>query len=105
MASTRSYADRISQAEVMISGLKNNQQQIEKRGISQTFVDKMAADMTDAIRINNEQETLKAQLKVKTTDLTAKLEELDKAYAEVKKIVKIDFPQAQWKEFGIGDKR
>ncbi|MDR0364119.1 MAG: hypothetical protein LBH92_03770 [Bacteroidales bacterium] len=101
----KSHAQKISQAEIMISGLKNNQQQIEKRGVSQEFIDKMAADIIAAVRLNNEQEALKAQLKVKTTELTAKMEILDKAYAEAKKIVKLDFPQAQWKEFGIGDKR
>lgn len=101
----KSYAEKISQAEVMVSGLKNNQQQLEKRGIDQAFIDKMAADATDAIRLNNEQEALKAQLKVKTAELNDKMSELAKANSEAKKIVKLDIPQAQWKEFGIEDKR
>ena len=73
---TQSYAERISQAEVMLSGLKNNRQQLEKRGIDQAFIDKMTADTADAVRLNNEQEALKAQLKVKTAELSDKMKEL-----------------------------
>lgn len=101
----QSYAEKISQAEVMLAGLKNNRQQLEKRGLDQAFIDKMSADIADAVRLNNEQEALKAQLKVKTAELSDKMKELSKVNAEARKIVKIDIPQTQWKEFGIEDKR
>lgn len=50
-------------------------------------------------------EKLKADLKTKTQDLDAKLGELKKLYSELKKSVKMDIEQSQWKEFGIEDKR
>ena len=51
------------------------------------------------------QEKLKADLKSKTAELEAKMKEIDVKMSEAKKIVKMDIPQSQWKEFGIVDKR
>ncbi|MTE24982.1 membrane-binding protein, partial [Microbacterium sp. ZXX196] len=55
--------------------------------------------------LNSEQEKLKADLKTKTQALDAKLNELQKLYAQLKKRIKIDIEQSQWKEFGIEDKK
>lgn len=53
----------------------------------------------------NEPEKLKAEAKAKTAQLDAKMAELDKAMAEARKVVKMEFPQERWIEFGITDKR
>ena len=101
----KTYAEQISQAEVMTAGLKNNAAQVARRGLDEAFVNKLEADRLAAAALNNEQEKLKADLKAKTAQLDATLAELDKGLAEARKIVKLDFPQGQWREFGIEDKR
>ena len=100
-----SYAEQISKAQVLISGLKANANQIARRGLDEAFVTRMDNTRTDATALNDEQERLKAALKMKTAELDAKLVELDLQAAEARKVVKMDFPQNQWKEFGIEDKR
>lgn len=100
-----SYAEQISKAQVLISGLKANADQIARRGLDEAFVTRMDTTRSDATALNDEQERLKAALKMKTAELDAKLVELDLQAAEARKIVKMDFPQNQWKEFGIEDKR
>ena len=100
-----SYADQISNAQVMGSGLNSNADQVNRRGIDEVFRTKLEADRQAAILLNNEQEKLKAEAKAKTAELDAKMAELDKAMAEAKKVVKMEFPQEQWIEFGITDKR
>ena len=100
-----SYAEQISKAQVLISGLKANADQIARRGLDEAFVTRMETSRNDATALNDEQERLKAALKMKTAELDAKLVELDLQAAEARKIVKMDFPQNQWKEFGIEDKR
>lgn len=100
-----SYAEQISKAQVLISGLKANANQIARRGLDEAFVTRMDTSRSDATALNDEQERLKAALKMKTAELDAKLVELDLQAAEARKIVKMDFPQYQWKEFGIEDKR
>jgi hypothetical protein len=97
----KTYAENIKDAEIMSAGLSNHAEQVSKRGLDETFITEMNADLRDAIMLNNEQEKLKADLKLKTEALAAKMAALNASVAEARKIVKIDFPKAQWKEFGI----
>jgi uncharacterized protein YceH (UPF0502 family) len=100
-----SYAEQISQAQVMLAGLERHADQVAQRGLTKIFVSQLSDNTTGAIALNNEQEKLKADLKAKTAQLEAKLAEINQAMAEARKIVKLDFPQSQWKEFGIDSKR
>ncbi|MGP2571377.1 hypothetical protein ACT4R9_00255 [Ornithobacterium rhinotracheale] len=101
----KSFAEEVSAAQVMHTALKANATQVEKRGIDTAFTEKLAKLRNEAIALNDQQEKLKADLKAKTDELNAKMTELRDLYREAKKIVKLDFAQAQWKEFGIEDKR
>lgn len=98
----KSFADQISNAQVMLSGLQGNTAIAERRGIDVALLSQL---ITSATSLNSVQEKLKADLKSKTAELNALLAELDKEMAVNKKIVKSDIPKEQWKEFGITDKR
>lgn len=100
----KSYPESISQARVMIDGLTTNAAALPA-GISEEFVANLKANRDNAVRLNSEQEKLKADLKSKTSELDAELAAMNKLYAEAKKRVKLDIPQEQWKEYGIADKR
>ncbi|MDR1595199.1 MAG: hypothetical protein LBS43_12075 [Prevotellaceae bacterium] len=100
----RSYAEQIANAQLMLSGLGNNIEQLSRRGITTEFVNRLSADVSESITLNNEQEKLKADLQAKTSQLQAKLTVVSKTLSEAKKIVKIDIPKEHWKEFGISDK-
>jgi hypothetical protein len=102
---TKSYAEQISGAQVMVAGLNGHASEVNRRGLDETFVNKMDADQKSATELNNQQEKLKADLKLKTAELEAKLAELGKSVSEAKKVVKLEFPKDQWKEFGMDDKR
>jgi hypothetical protein len=101
----KTYAEKIKDAEVMSSGLQNNAERLAKRGLDEAFTKNLSSDLQSAIALNNEQEKLKADLKQKTAELDAKLTALNAQVSEARKIVKIEFPKEQWKEFGIADKR
>lgn len=102
---TKSYAETISRAQVMATGLKNQSTEVAKRGIDTDFIQKLEEIRTNAITINAEQERLKAELKTKTNQLESTMKELSTMLSEAKKIVKITIPQVGWREFGIEDKR
>ena len=102
---TKSYPKEISDAQVMLSGVKANQSVLEKRGIDKTFTSDLDKVITACVALNNEQEELKARLKTKTEELNKQMAELKKKTAEARKIVKLDMPKTTWKEFGIADKR
>ena len=103
---SKTYAERINDAQVMYAGLLNNEAEAAKRGWS---VDKTRQELGGTreavITLNDEQERLKAELKTKTAEVNAKMAQLDALMTEARKIVKLGFPQTQWREFGISDKR
>jgi|SRR5665647_2086889 len=100
-----SYAEQLSSAQVMVAGLRGNAVQVNRRGLDEVFTNKLDANRLAAGTLNDQQEKLKADLKSKTAELDAKLAELEKGVTEAKKVVKMDFPQDQWRQFGIEDKR
>ena len=101
----KSFAESINNAQVMYAGMLNNEVEVAKRGWS---VDKTRQELGGtreaAIALNDEQERLKAELKTKTSELEAKLAQLNTLMSEATKVVKLGFPQTQWKEFGINAK-
>ena len=101
----KNYAEVISQAQVMATGLKTNQTEVAKRGIGADFVAELEKARTEAIALNDEQERLKAELKLKTEALNAKMDIIYTKLSEARKVVKLSIPQAQWLEFGISDKQ
>ena len=103
--SKMSFAETINSIQVMTTGMQNNATEASTRGWQDTKSTQLAALRTEAIKLNDEQEKLKADLKTKTAELDAKMAELNEQMKEAKKVVKLGFPQSQWKEFGVTDKR
>ena len=101
----KSYPKTISDAQVMLAGIKTNQDILTKRGIDKTFTSDLDNTINSCVKLNNEQEELKARLKTKTEELNKQMAELKKKTSEARKIVKLNMPQVTWKEFGIADKR
>ncbi|MCP5047065.1 MAG: hypothetical protein GY940_07820 [bacterium] len=102
---SRTYADRISDAEVMLAGLIAKLALVSTRGMNQEFIDNFKLVQGDAVKLNNQQEDLKSQLNAKTDELEAKMKELQKLYSESSKVVKLAVPQNKWKSFGINATR
>jgi membrane protease subunit (stomatin/prohibitin family) len=102
---TKTYAQKVSDATVLVQGIRDNQEVLGKRQIDNVFADSLQADIDTAVTLNNEQESLKAKLKAKTAELDAVMTTLAKKTGEARKIIKIDMPQSSWREFGINDKR
>ena len=100
-----SYAEHINSAIVMAAGLNANLEKLRKRGINEAFINSLNESMANAISKNNEQEKLKADLKTCTSELNDFMNHLEKVMREAHKVVKLEIPQSQWKEYGIADKR
>jgi hypothetical protein len=102
---TKSFAQKINDSKVMISGLKSNVDRLDKRGLGADFTSNYETIHKEAQTLDNEQERLKAEQATKTKMLNQKIKELDDLHAESKKIVKIEMDKSTWKEFGIQDKK
>ena len=95
----KSYAQQITDAKVMTDALRNNSGNVTK--IDAGFISDLDRIREEVERLNSEQEKLKADLKTKTQELDDRLKELNEKYIFAKKRLKVDIPQAGWKEFGI----
>lgn len=100
-----SYAEKMNEASVMLSGLEAKAERLAKRGLTPEFLMKIKERHNKVMQTNSEQEALKARLKEKTSQLNAECAELDEMLTEARKIVKLEMPPESWKEFGIQAKR
>ena len=101
----KSYAEKVKNAQVMLSGLKAHASELARRGINPAFLTNLETKIGSSILLNNEQEKLKADLKAKTAALDNEVKKMQMLASEAQKIVKLDVPQEQWKEFGIQSRR
>ncbi|MDR1199184.1 MAG: hypothetical protein LBK94_09290 [Prevotellaceae bacterium] len=101
----KTQSQEIIDTGVMASGIKANQDVLALRKIDNAFADDLLIKVDACIRLNDEQETLKAKLKEKTEEFEAAFADMLKKAGEARKIIKLDMPQSSWREFGIGDKR
>ncbi|KGN78148.1 membrane-binding protein [Porphyromonadaceae bacterium COT-184 OH4590] len=100
----KSYSEQISQSKLLVEAMKNNASSLPSK-LTGDFIEKMNSKLQEAIETNTVQERLKADLKTQTAKLDELTKEINKAYAEAKKRIKLDFPQERWKEFGFEDKK
>ncbi|MGL4909292.1 MAG: hypothetical protein ACRC9X_08170 [Bacteroidales bacterium] len=103
--SSRSYSGQIESAELMVSGLKKFAEEMKKRGIDAEFANQLKQHIEKAVELNNEQESMKADLKTKTEHLMNTLKLMHAQIAEATPIIKVTIPQSEWKSFGIDAKR
>ncbi|MDR1347300.1 MAG: hypothetical protein LBJ63_02560 [Prevotellaceae bacterium] len=101
----KAQSQEIIDAGVMASGIKAHHDVLTLRKIDNAFADDLLTQIDVCIKLNDEQETLKAKLKEKTEEFEAAFANMLKKAGEARKIIKLDMPQSSWREFGIGDKR
>jgi len=87
-----SYSELLNSARLMLGGLKNHRDTLGRRGVDADFLAGFAGLQARAADLNSEQETLKARLKVKTSELEQVLAQLGRQHSEAKKLVKLDIP-------------
>lgn len=100
----KSYSENITSTKVMIDGLRNHKENLPA-GLDEAFIDQLETLKNKVETLNSEQEKLKADLKTKTETIEKELKLLQEKHSEAKKRIKLDFPQSQWREFGIEDKK
>jgi flagellar capping protein FliD len=99
----RSFAEVLNATDVMEAGIRKHLDKLTRRGIDEAFVENFKK-LKESVRTqNNEQESLKAQLKKKTDLLYQEFDKLTERLSECRKLVKLDIDQELWKEFGIQD--
>ena len=100
----KNFSTNLAESSVMIDGLKGRNDKLPL-GVKAEDITKLEELRKKMETLNSEQEKLKADLKTKTQELSKTITEIESKVSFIKKLIKIDIPQTQWKEFGIEDKR
>jgi hypothetical protein len=103
--SKNSFAELTNSVKTMASGLRANEADVARKGIDIAFIDELDVRLDRINFIDNEQETLKAKLKTKTSELDGHVTDIKSMLKEATQTVKLAIPQEGWKEFGISASR
>jgi len=99
------FTDQVNKTKMLITGMKNKSGLVKHRGLDDAFINQLETDTNLAASYNEELERLKSQVREKTRQANAKLIEVKNQVKAAKKVIKSDFDQTKWHEFGIADKR
>ena len=101
-----SLSDLLSKVTIISTEIKLNPVIIGRFGMElPEYTTAMDADVLQARAIDQDQERLKTELKMKTEELNTLKEKINQSYALAKKTVKMAEPQIKWLAYGIDDKR
>jgi len=101
--SQKSYGEKIQLASVILSASKEDLTRLSKRGINKNFLDQIEEHIKTINEINNRQAFLKGELRKTTAKLETKIKSLGERVMKLKKLIKAEIPQPEWKKFGFND--
>ena len=97
-----SYAEKIKDSEVLLSGFKQNKENfIEKGYTSDKYLTDFEKLLNETIEFNNKQESSKANMVTNTVELNRMLDDLNNMRQHLKQIVRSHVPSHEWKSFGM----
>lgn len=96
---------QIEKSRVLIEGLSKNIETLRDKGIVSDELQAMTADLERLKVANNECDKIREELSQKVKNMNAILSGVKEAFAEKKRIIKVNYPQEQWIRYGVQDKR
>lgn len=102
-----SMNDLLTQARLQAEGIKDPRYAdiLASMGITEQDANKLTETSSELTSLDSQQEKLKADLKLCTSALNEKKDDLYQAVIANKKRIKLVIPQSAWVEFGISDSR
>ena len=96
---------QIEKSRVLIEGLSKNIETLRDKGIVSDELQAMTADLERLKVANDECDKIREELSQKVKNMNAILSGVKEAFAEKKRIIKMNYPQEQWIRYGVQDKR
>ena len=96
---------QIEKSRNLIDGLRKHLRQGVGGGVNDQEIDQMEQTLTQLCAANDECDRLRAELAPKVKHMNELLAVAKAAYAEKKKTLKGYYPQEQWADYGVPDKR
>ncbi|MBR1400131.1 MAG: hypothetical protein IJ604_00520 [Prevotella sp.] len=96
---------QIGKSQTLIDGLRKNLEELKARGISDADLNKMSEELDLLSKCNSECDALRAELSLKVKKMNAVLNDVKDSFAAKKRIIKVNYPQEAWANYGVMDKR
>ena len=92
---------QIEKSQVLIEGLNNNIAELGSKGIYAEKLTAMGNDLATLKKMNNECDALREELAGRVKQMKCVKDD----FAAHKRIIKCNYPQERWINYGVQDKR
>lgn len=99
------YSEKVEKVQSLANGLKRNFDKIKSLGITDELIQNLVKLAEETAVMSNELDDLREVVKQKASAANAKLIELTQQLQLAKQVIKTNFEQLSWVNFGIADKR
>ena len=96
---------QIEKSQVLIEGLNRNIAELRPKGVKDESLTSMTNDLSTLKKMSDECDALRENLAGKVKEMNAVLMHVKDAFANHKRIVKTNYPQERWINYGVQDKR
>lgn len=99
------YSEKVEKAQSLANGLKRNFDKVKSLGITDEQILNLMKLAEETAAMSKELDALREVVKQKASAANAKLTELTQQLQFAKQVIKTNFEQLSWVNFGIVDKR
>lgn len=94
---------QIEKSRLLIDSFRKNIEQLA--GVREEELNKMSADLDSLHEMGKEVDAIREKLSVATKKMNEVMATVKYDFADKKKLIKLNYPQERWIEFGVTDKR
>lgn len=99
------YSEKLEKVQSLANGLKRNFYKVKSLGITNEQIQNLMKLAEETAVMSNELDVLREVVKQKASAANAKLMKLTQQLQLAKQVIKTNFEQLSWVNFGIADKR
>lgn len=96
---------QIEKSRNLIGGLRKHVANGQDTSITNADIDQMEVKLQELAAANEECDRLRAEVSAKVKNMNAVLAEVKESYLSCKRNIKGFYPQEQWADYGVPDKR
>lgn len=99
---SKTIEQQIEKSRMLITGFRRN---INVLGVTEAELNAMDVELRKLVEINAECDKLREELSVKVKNMNSILNVVKDSFFNYKKIIKQNYSQERWIDFGVADKR
>lgn len=96
---------QVSKSMLLINALKKKYADVKDKGVKMVDLEDMEIQLEKLQKASKEVEEMRARLSEKVKTTNAILGQIKQSYQSTKEIIRNNYPQERWQEFGVIDKR